>query len=108
MSKIVKDWELNVLKMIIDDLTAAEYRLEYKDCDGERVIIADSSPRTLEEIYDNGIGNELHIDCFTVKRGSLSFVLLVWGNECDILSDYGMSIAPHLTRVIEHCKAFED
>lgn len=84
------DTERRIVGRLVRDLLAAGHALSVHD--GEETVVTKCRE---EEIIFNALAST---DCDTLyvhkADRSRSFVLLIWGNGRDIISDYGVSLEP--------------
>ncbi len=87
-----------IVGRLVNDLIAAGYRITVND--GEEDVVTESAdPAVIFPALASTYSDTLTV-CHTTTKGRTgqhpltSWVLLIWGNDADIISDYGMTLDP--------------
>jgi hypothetical protein len=81
--------EKRIVYRLVTDLLAAGYQITVNDGEDDTVIKA-TDPDVIWPALASTDMDTLKVTGHPVKRRS--FVELVWGNDCDVISDYGVSL----------------
>lgn len=76
-----------IVGKLVADLLAAGYALSVFD-GGATTVEKSTDPAVIFPALSSTDSDIL----YAYKDAKRSFVLLIWGNDCDVISDYGMSL----------------
>lgn len=89
------DVECRIVGKLVRDLIAAGYVISLNDGGEEDVLVGVTDETLIFKALASSGADTLRVS----KKGSrpgtprgTSFVYLVWGNDCSVISDYGMSL----------------
>lgn len=86
--KNASEIEQRIVGKVITDLLDADYFISVND--GEDDVVTDS--KDAAEIFAALASTDTDTIHVTHPRKKRSFVFLVWGNDVDVISDYGVSL----------------
>ncbi|WP_213287543.1 hypothetical protein [Bradyrhizobium sp. sGM-13] len=84
--------ERAIVGRLVTDLLAAGYRITVNDGE-EDVVKTSNDPNTIFKALASTDSDTLEVFNPAAEKRH-SFVVLVWGNETDVISDYGVSLEP--------------
>ena len=83
--------ERMIVGKLVRDLLAADYVITVYDGE-EDALVGSTDEVAIFKALASTDTDTLRVSKRGAAGGKFSFVLLVWGNDCDIISDYGISL----------------
>lgn len=101
----VSEIEKRIVYRVVTDLLAAGYVITVNDGE-EDVLVGQTKPDLIWQALGSTDADTLKVShpTATPKR---SFVYLVWGNDADVISDYGVSLEGPLTEAFKLAESLQ-
>lgn len=97
--------ERMIVAKLVRDLLAADYVVTVYDGE-EDALVGSTDEAAIFKALASTDADTLRVSKRGAFRGG-SFVYLVWGNDCDVISDYGMSLEDVIRPALDLCNELE-